>query len=440
MNKSFRSKPVGWRGESYRHYLAAKGIKTKYCASMRSKIADKLESSYSKDRVNKEIRVLQEWNKGKREKFIKEKVEEGLSFSEAVLYADDVEEANRKQVRKDIKRRKAAKKFEDLDELSVSVAIQNVEGGLLGHNIRAMSDEELNEEKKKLEKDIEEQQQYFDPQGDNYGLENDIGVLKEFNEEIKWRKHEFFANKYFKLIRAKTDQGEWVHDDEKGESYFHVPGKRGEGFDGRTIELKDGKESVEMHGPWHGTASSMREETGVEVYDSHEPEWWVRKGLMSEEEAKGLRRVKDTYLKEALKGVSREKDPIVAESVDGVGVKLSELRLNVPDDPRVLRKKLRTGWTTGADYKESLFADDWETRKGSPFDPNERGKDIFIASDWGSKPLSDEKKLRVAEGMKHTFPTINRPLKRTLSGPEIPDDVESLKKLGYKKIGERYEL
>ena len=27
--KSFRSKPVGWMNESYRHYLAAKGIKTK---------------------------------------------------------------------------------------------------------------------------------------------------------------------------------------------------------------------------------------------------------------------------------------------------------------------------------------------------------------------------------------------------------------------------
>lgn len=193
--RSFRSKPVGWRGESYRHYLAAKGVKTKYCASMRSKIADKLESSYSKDSVNKEILVLQEWNKGKRGKFIKEKVEEGLSFPEAVLYADDVEEAHRKQVRKDIKRRKAAKKFEDLDELSVRVAIQNVEGGLLGHNLRSMSDEELNEEKKKLEKEIEEQQQYFDSQGDNYGLENDIGVLEEFNKEIEWRKHEFFASK-----------------------------------------------------------------------------------------------------------------------------------------------------------------------------------------------------------------------------------------------------
>ena len=28
--RSFRSKPVGWRGESYRHYLAAKGVKTRY--------------------------------------------------------------------------------------------------------------------------------------------------------------------------------------------------------------------------------------------------------------------------------------------------------------------------------------------------------------------------------------------------------------------------
>ncbi len=26
--RSFRSKPIGWRGESYRHYLASKGIKT----------------------------------------------------------------------------------------------------------------------------------------------------------------------------------------------------------------------------------------------------------------------------------------------------------------------------------------------------------------------------------------------------------------------------
>lgn len=29
---SFRSKPVGWRHESYRHYLAAKGLRTKYDA------------------------------------------------------------------------------------------------------------------------------------------------------------------------------------------------------------------------------------------------------------------------------------------------------------------------------------------------------------------------------------------------------------------------
>jgi hypothetical protein len=27
---SFRAKPIGWRGESHRHYLAAKGVKTRY--------------------------------------------------------------------------------------------------------------------------------------------------------------------------------------------------------------------------------------------------------------------------------------------------------------------------------------------------------------------------------------------------------------------------
>ena len=30
--RSFRSRPVGWRQDSHRHYLAAKGIKTRYLA------------------------------------------------------------------------------------------------------------------------------------------------------------------------------------------------------------------------------------------------------------------------------------------------------------------------------------------------------------------------------------------------------------------------
>jgi len=37
--RSFRSKPVGWRGDSYRHYLAAKGVKTRYNASIKSRLA-----------------------------------------------------------------------------------------------------------------------------------------------------------------------------------------------------------------------------------------------------------------------------------------------------------------------------------------------------------------------------------------------------------------
>lgn len=37
MNRSFREKPLGWRGESYRHYLAAKGIRTRQKAYMSNK-------------------------------------------------------------------------------------------------------------------------------------------------------------------------------------------------------------------------------------------------------------------------------------------------------------------------------------------------------------------------------------------------------------------
>jgi hypothetical protein len=38
--RSFRSKPVGWRQESYRHYLAAKGVKTKYFAYATQRAAE----------------------------------------------------------------------------------------------------------------------------------------------------------------------------------------------------------------------------------------------------------------------------------------------------------------------------------------------------------------------------------------------------------------
>lgn len=217
---------------------------------------------------------------------------------------------------------------------------------------------------------------------------------------VSSKKHKFFA-----LIRAKTGEGEWVHDDEKGESYFHVPGKRGDGFYGSTIVLRDGKERIEMQGPWHGTASSMRKETGVEVYDAYEPEWWVRKGLMSEEEAKRLRKVEDTSLKEALKGVSREKDPIVARDTEGGEVRLSGLRLNLPDDQRVLRKKLRTGWTTGSDYKESLFADEWVPRKDA-YPYGTQSDEMVAKPSWGkerSKPLKDETRKSIVGGMKNFF-------------------------------------
>lgn len=44
--RSFRAKPVGWRNESYRHYLAAKGIKTRYLAAR-----DKTKDFYGGDKL-----------------------------------------------------------------------------------------------------------------------------------------------------------------------------------------------------------------------------------------------------------------------------------------------------------------------------------------------------------------------------------------------------
>lgn len=37
--RSFRAKPVGWKGESHRHYLAAKGIKSRYDAGKTKAVA-----------------------------------------------------------------------------------------------------------------------------------------------------------------------------------------------------------------------------------------------------------------------------------------------------------------------------------------------------------------------------------------------------------------
>ena len=187
--RSFRSKPVGWRGESYRHYLAAKGVRTRYNASIRSKIADKVDSAHSKDILNREV------------KGFKNLVDNSI-YVDGAVYESDVVAANRKGLRKSIRRRREAKDIENLEPYDLDIAVYRLQGGLLGHKIRAMSDEELNEEKKKLENEIE--QQYFPEsiQLDDLErlfttgrLENDVAVLKEFDKEIRRRNRKFFAYK-----------------------------------------------------------------------------------------------------------------------------------------------------------------------------------------------------------------------------------------------------
>jgi len=73
--KSFRSKPVGWRGESHRHYLAAKGISTK------SKRLFAMKDAYGDDRIKSVPVELKEkyglyvdnpggkWLKGEQERY-----------------------------------------------------------------------------------------------------------------------------------------------------------------------------------------------------------------------------------------------------------------------------------------------------------------------------------------------------------------------------------
>lgn len=58
--RSFRVKPVGWRGESYRHYLAAKGVKTKH-DYIKGGLADGRPSSdFDPKQIKKGIKVEME--------------------------------------------------------------------------------------------------------------------------------------------------------------------------------------------------------------------------------------------------------------------------------------------------------------------------------------------------------------------------------------------
>jgi hypothetical protein len=65
MVRSFRSRPVGWRNESYRHYLAAKGVRTnRYFVSRRrivqAKLRDPLLSSEDRAKLQQELLGLGE--------------------------------------------------------------------------------------------------------------------------------------------------------------------------------------------------------------------------------------------------------------------------------------------------------------------------------------------------------------------------------------------
>lgn len=50
--RSFRAKPVGWRGESHRHYLAAKGIKSKYYSGVSERMSKLKEEMEFQKRIS----------------------------------------------------------------------------------------------------------------------------------------------------------------------------------------------------------------------------------------------------------------------------------------------------------------------------------------------------------------------------------------------------
>jgi len=71
--RSFRSRPVGWRGESHRHYLAGKGVSTSRFVRHKQYFAgeglDEFEDAMrNKNNDVREVELVNEWNDLKRER------------------------------------------------------------------------------------------------------------------------------------------------------------------------------------------------------------------------------------------------------------------------------------------------------------------------------------------------------------------------------------
>jgi len=110
--RSFRSKPVGWRGESHRHYLAAKGIKTRY--NVKKKVWKPQTTKFESNLLN---RV-----RGTPRKIDFFEEHEGVQKKSDVKVTGDIPDYLKKVSKKRVKRQE--KKREEKGEFDVESFIQ----------------------------------------------------------------------------------------------------------------------------------------------------------------------------------------------------------------------------------------------------------------------------------------------------------------------------
>lgn len=167
------------------------------------------------------------------------------------------------------------------------------------------------------------------------------------------------------ITRQIKEGGEYVHDDDSGTTFYHMPGKTGAGFDGGTLDLfSDGERKI-MKGPWHTTAIDMRK-YGLNVYDDYEPGFWIKKGILTKKQIEDnkISRINGTLLKHFLRGESSEEDPEIATTTKGKIITASELGLEPMDNVRKAKRELKMGFRSPPIYKPELFKGEVWTKYG----------------------------------------------------------------------------
>jgi hypothetical protein len=206
-------------------------------------------------------------------------------------------------------------------------------------------------------------------------------ILRRRCDGHKQHYHIGRKRRFSSIVKLRLPDREYVHDDDIGITYVHVPGKNSGGYDGNTVQLydKEKRELVEMKGPWHVTASHMRSK-GMDVYDESEPEYLIKKGVLKNKPSRDIN-FNGVAIKHFIRGESKTENPILAYD-DGKPLHASDLGITTMENRHEARKKFPMALRARPIHRPELFKGEEWTKYGH-----------------GREPFPSEKK-KITEGMK----------------------------------------